>query len=90
MYEAVQNVEFADRRGQSPEETILGVFETEDQAVEVARRARDTFEEEYPKDVGWWIVRRQGEHLATWIADSRSTKEYVLDLRSGELIELNP
>lgn len=90
QFEAVENVEPSDRPGAPPTITVLGTFDTEDEAIAVARQARDTFERERPTDVAWWLVRREGEQLATWIADSRSTIEYVLDLRTGELVELKP
>jgi hypothetical protein len=36
----------------------------------------------------WWIVREQGARLANWISDSRSDREFALDLTSGELVEV--
>ncbi|HEX2155100.1 MAG TPA: hypothetical protein VHL52_14135 [Acidimicrobiia bacterium] len=87
MFEAV---EFIDRKAQPtapPEERVLGVFQDEAEAVEVARAARDDFEQS--EDYAWWLVRQSGARLARWIADSRSSKEYVLDLTSGELVEVS-
>lgn len=86
MFEAV---EFIDRKAHPtapPEERILGTFDDETQAVEVARGARQAFGPS--DDYAWWIVRQAGARLARWIADSRSTKEFVLDLTSGELVEV--
>ncbi len=37
----------------------------------------------------WWVVREQGARLANWISDSRSDKEFALDLTSGELVEVS-
>lgn len=86
MFEAV---EFIDRKaapGAPPEENLLGMFTDEQEAVERAREARDAFEDS--EDYAWWLVRQNGASLARWIADSRSSKEFVLDLTSGELIEV--
>lgn len=86
MFEAV---EFIDRKAHPtapPEERILGTFADETRAVEVARAAREAFGPS--EDYAWWIVRQSGARLARWIADSRSTKEFVLDLTSGELVEV--
>lgn len=86
MFEAV---EFIDRNAEPtapPEERVLGEFEDETVAVNVARAAREEFGQS--EDYAWWIVRQSGLRLARWIADSRSTKEFVLDLTSGELVEV--
>lgn len=86
MFEAV---EFIDRKAEPtapPEEVVLGEFADETEAVAAARFARDQFEA--VEDYAWWIVRQSGARLARWIADSRSDKEFVLDLTSGELVEV--
>jgi hypothetical protein len=86
MFEAV---EFIDRKADPtapPEETILGTFADEAEAVEVARGARAGFD--HTEGYAWWLVRQSGARIARWIADSRSSKEFVLDLTSGELIEV--
>lgn len=86
MFEAV---EFIDRKAEPtapPEERLLGVYDNEVDAVEVARSARASFDA--VEDYAWWIVRQAGARLARWIADSRSDKEFVLDLTSGELVEV--
>lgn len=86
MFEAV---EFIDRKAHPtapPEERVLGTYAEEADAVAVARAARAAFEQS--EDYAWWLVRQSGARLARWIADSRSVKEFVLDLRSGELIEV--
>lgn len=86
MYETVQFTERSD--GADPSEVVLGEFDTEIDAVEAARTSRGKFLETGSDDYAWWIVREQGARLSTFIADSRSDKEFVLDLRSGELIEV--
>jgi hypothetical protein len=86
MFEAVQ---FIERRGaMEPEETVLAEFDVEVDAVESARAARITFTETGSDDYAWWIVRKKGARLANFIADSKSDKEFVLDLSSGELVEV--
>lgn len=86
MFEAVQFVEL--RTEPTPRETILGEFEDEMAAVESAREARDTFLSMGSDDYAWWIVRKKGARLANFISDSTSGKEFVLDLSSGELVEV--
>ena len=88
MYQSVQFVEPAP--GADPEETLLGEFEDELVAVESARRARAAFTSSERSEYAWWVVRESGARLANFIADSKSDKEFVLDLRTGELVELNP
>ena len=86
MFEAVQFIEY---RGQpEPEETKLGEFEDELDAVEVAREARQTFMDGGQDEYAWWVVRKVGARLANFIADSKSDKEFALDLTSGELVEV--
>lgn len=86
MFEAVQFIEY---RGQpEPEETHLGEFEIELDAVAVARKARASFMESGADEYAWWVVREVGARLANFIADSKSSKEFVLDLTSGELVEV--
>jgi hypothetical protein len=87
VFEAVQNIDFRDRPGAPIEETHIGTFDKEAEALEAARSARDEFMEANRPDFAWWIVRPVGARLAHWIADSSSPKEYVLDLRSGQLVE---
>lgn len=86
MFEAV---EFIDRKADPvapPEERLLGTFADEPEAVSVARAEREKFTD--TEDYAWWIVRQAGARLARWIADSKSPKEFVLDLTSGELVEV--
>jgi hypothetical protein len=86
MFEAVQFIELRGRH--EPSETVLGEFPDELEAVEAARHARREFMADASEDYAWWIVRRRGARLAEFIADSRSDKEFVLDLSSGELVEV--
>lgn len=90
-YEAMQYREPDLRPGlryTGPEETTLGTFASEADAIEVARAAWHRFRDESPDGVAWWIVRKPGEELARWIADSRHDVERVLDLTTNELVEV--
>jgi hypothetical protein len=69
-------------------ETLIGSFSDEREAIDSARRLWKEFRASDSHDVAWWIVRKQGEDLARWIAESRSSVERVLDLRTNELVEL--
>ncbi len=86
MFEAVEFIEL--RHEPEPTERVLGEFEVETDAVEVAREARAAFFETGSDDYAWWIVRKSGARLANFIADSKSEKEFMLDLSSGELVEI--
>lgn len=86
MFEAVQ---FIERRGlPEPDETVLGEYAGETAAIESARISRTMFMDHGSGDYAWWIVREKGARLANFIADSKSDKEFVLDLNSGELVEV--
>lgn len=86
MFEAVQ---FVEKNGElEPAETLLGEFDSESPAVDAARSARDVFRASGSNEYAWWIVRKKGARLAEFIADSKSNKEFVLDLGSGELVEV--
>lgn len=87
MFEAVQYIDRKADPTAPPEETVLGEYRDEADAVEMARSARDVFTD--AEDYAWWLVRQSGARLARWIADSRSDKEFVLDLTSGELVEVD-
>ncbi len=86
MFEAVQFTEL--REQPEPQETPLGVFDDELGAVEATRAARDVFMDSGSDDYAWWVVRQPGTRLAQFISDSKSDKEFVLDVTSGELVEL--
>ncbi len=86
MFESVQYVE---HKGElTPRETVVGVFADEIEAVRAAREARRLFMQSDSTDYAWWTVKESGATLANFIADSRSNKEFVLDLTAGELVEL--
>jgi hypothetical protein len=86
MYEAVQFIEV--EGDAEPVQTILGEFPNESPAVELVRTTRSAFVESGAEDYAWWVVRQQGATLAEFIADSKSGKEFVLDIRSGQLVEV--
>jgi hypothetical protein len=87
MFEAVEFIEYVGRA--DPTETLLGTFLYEAEAVQVARKARQAFLDSGDRAYAWWVVRVEGARLANFIADSRSDKEFVVDLRTGELIEID-
>lgn len=74
---------------QGPIETLLGTFANETDAIEAGRTKWKAFRQSDSHDVAWWIVRKQGEELARWIAESRSSIERVLDLTTHELVEVD-
>jgi uncharacterized protein (DUF1330 family) len=86
VYEAVQFIEVEGEA--EPVQTVLGEFPDESHAVELVRDARGKFLETGADDYAWWVVRKQGATLAEFIADSKSAKEFVLDIRTGQLIEV--
>lgn len=86
MFESVEFVEPQLPPGAPISQRFIGVFEVEEDAIEAARDAREAFGES--EDYAWWIVRRQGAQLSRWIADNRSHKEFVLDMRTGTLVEI--
>lgn len=86
MFEAVEFIEVKEEP--EPLETHLGEFEKEMDAVEAAHAARSLFTESGSDDYAWWVVRKPGARLAHFIADSKSNKEFILDLTSGQLVEI--
>ena len=91
-YEVVEFVEMAFQPGRSmppPSQNVIGEYDTEDEAVVAARAAREQYiaEKGHRRDA-WWLVRQPGSQLATWIADASSEREFVLDLRTGQLVEV--
>ena len=92
MFEAVEFIEDEVTPGRPapiPSENVLGTFEVESDAVMRARAAREGFMNAGRDGYAWWVVREQGARLANWISDSRSEKEFALDLTSGELVEVS-
>lgn len=88
MFEAVEHIELREEPGAPVKEAVLGTFADEPAAVEVARQARRIFVESAREDYAWWSVRDRGAKLALWIADSQSDREFVLDLTTGQLVEV--
>ncbi len=91
MFEAVEFIEEEVTPGQPapiPIENVLGTFGEEAEAVARARAARAGYMGAEREGYAWWIVREQGARLANWISDSRSDREFALDLTSGELVEV--
>jgi hypothetical protein len=86
MFEAVEFIEAPGHP--EPSETVLGEFADEVEAVAAARTAKVEFANTASKAYAWWVVRQQGAQLAHFIADSKSDKEFVLDLTSGQLVEV--
>jgi len=86
MFEAV---EFTDIDGrEEPDQRVIGTYPDEIGAVEAVRTAKAEFVESGSDDFAWWVVRQPGATLAQFISDSKSDKEFVLDLTTGELIEV--
>jgi len=87
IYEAVEFIEeeYHGVPAGIPTERLLGTFSTDAEAIAAGRAARDEYDRD---DYAWWVVRREGERIALWIADSRSGREFMLDLTSNELVEL--
>ncbi len=93
MFEVTQFVEPALEPGQrfeGAQETSLGTYEDEAEAIAVGRAAWEAHRASDTHDVAWWLVRVPGEQLARWIADSRSPNERVLDLTTQQLVEVKP
>ena len=74
---------------QGPIETLIGTFGEEPEAIEAARLRWKAFRQGDSRDIAWWIVRRQGEDVTRWIAESRSSMERVLDSTTNELVEID-
>lgn len=90
VFEAIQFVEPELRPGvryTGPQETLLGRYAVEADAIAVGRTAWEAHRAATPGVVAWWIVRKPGESLARWIADSRNPAERVLDLTTNQLVE---
>jgi len=86
MFEAV---EFTEVRGsEDPDQRVLGEYPDELAAVDAAREAKTLYAESGSDVFAWWVVRQPGAPLAQFISDSRSAKEFVLDLTTGQLIEV--
>ncbi len=88
MFEVMEFVEHRDDPGLPVDERVIGTFDDEASAVEIGRGARNQFLTTKSEDYAWWLVRLPGERLARWIADSHSDREFMLDLTTGQLVEV--
>lgn len=91
MYEVMEYTDVRpsiDNPNPTPLERQIGTFEDENEAIKAGRATRDAFFDSERVDYTWWTVREPGSRLATWIADSHSPKEFMLDLTTGELVEI--
>ena len=87
-FEVTQSIEPKSPPGAEVEVTSLGTFDDLEEAIGAARVARDLVSKSRSDDYSWWTVKEPGAQLARWISDSRSTAEFVLDLRTGQLVEV--
>jgi len=86
MFEAV---EFEEIRGVAePVQRLMGEFPNEVEAVATVRDARRRYLDGGGTNYAWWVVRKVGATLAEFIADSKSEKEFVLDITTGQLVEV--
>ncbi len=88
MYEVKQSIDRRGSPGSPVEEIDLGTFDDLAEAISAARVARNLVLAGGCEDYAWWTVKEPGAQLARWISDSSSPTEYVLDLRTGQLVEL--
>ena len=84
MFEAV---EFIEIDGET-RESLLGRFGEELDAVARGRVAREAYLLSGSDDYAWWVVREEGATVASWIADSKSDREFAVDLTTGEMTEI--
>lgn len=92
VFEAVEFCEPALEPGQvfpGTQERLLGEFDDEMSAVEVARKTWRAYRDAPNDDVMWWLVRKRGETMALWIADGDSAVERVLDLTTKTLVPVD-
>ena len=71
-----------------PTELEIGRYSTEPLAVAADRDSMAEFSQSGRSEYAWWIVRQDGEQLANWIADSRTRREFVVDLTTSRLVEV--
>ncbi len=71
-----------------PTEFEIGRYSSEHLAVFAARASMAEYARSGHPEYAWWIVRQDGEHLANWIADSRTRREFVVDLTTSRLVEV--
>lgn len=68
------------------QQRVLATFESEAEAIELARSEWHSGQASGTRDVMWWIVRVPGEELCRWIADRGSNEEQILDLTTNTLV----
>ena len=73
---------------QGTQQSVLGMFEIEADAIVRGREAWQSARASETKDVMWWIVRVPGESLCRWIADRGSDQEQILDLTTNSLVPI--
>ena len=91
MFQAVRYIEEGIRPGRvAPPPTVseIGNYATEAAAVKAARKSMAEFFQSGRPESAWWIVRRDDAQLANWIADSRTRREFMVDLTTGKLVEV--
>lgn len=69
--------------------TVIDTYDTEQPAIEHGRLVWQEGRLSGTHDVCWWIVRKQGEGLARWIADAASDAEQALDLTTNRLVRVD-
>lgn len=88
MFEAIEYIEeeAAGLPTGSVVDRVIGTYFTETEAVLTARAARSAHLGR--REYAWWVVRREGQQLASWIADSRSGREFVVDITKERVVDL--
>ncbi len=91
MFQTVRYVEEETEPGRVapvPTEFAVGRYSSETLAVAAARASMAEYFRSGRPEYAWWIVRQDGEQLANWIADSRTRREFVVDLTTSRLVEV--
>ncbi|MDH3260685.1 MAG: hypothetical protein OEM84_06885 [Acidimicrobiia bacterium] len=91
MFQTVRFVEeeaIPGRIAPVPTEFEIGRYSSEHLAVAAARASMAEFFASRRPEYAWWIVRQDGQQLANWIADSRTGREFVVDLTTSRLVEV--
>lgn len=91
MFQTVRYVEEEIEPGRIapiPTEIEIGRYRTEPRAVAAARASMAEYFAAGRPEYAWWIVRQDGAQLANWIADSRTRREFVVDLTTSKLVQV--
>ena len=91
MFQTVRYIEEEKQPGlvaPVPTEFAIGRYSNETLAIAAARASMADFFEMGRPEYAWWIVRRDGEQVAHWIADSRTRREFMVDLTTNRLVEV--